>query len=463
MADISRFLIIERDTKQADVYSGFIREIAAAQIDVVPSTDAAFEKLAASTYQLVVMDDASCKDSVGALERLKGVNPNTGIILIAQEASIEEAVKMVRLGAEDYFPKPVNPDSFKLAVRRCLDRRDLLSGDAQVVSFMNLINACQLISASLDEQRVFETIMGYLRRETGCRGMALYRYVGGARTRVPTSSDSDVDVIDVAVEWAGVLEKCVAENLSCKAVARSAVSPELLVFHFKWVAGKDYFAVCASPDGRQKTEEVFSRYKFLQVQAQLTGKNIGNYVSVRDLLYRDDATSLHNARYLSVSLDKAFEQQKRTQQSFAILFVDLDHFKSVNDGHGHLIGTKLLNEVGEILKKEVRPADTICRYGGDEFVVILQGAKLAEAKGIAERIRLRVEANQFLQAEGHNIRLTVSIGVAVCPDHAKSKTDIVAAADHAMYVAKKSSRNFVYVADGKGMPAKPSAPAKKAA
>ena len=450
MQDAPRFLIVEKDPKQVEGYSGFIREIhgtSSAQIDVALTMEDALQKLAGASYQVVVLE-ATAARGPAAIERLKGMNPNTGLILVAQDATIEEAVKMVRLGAEDYFPKPVNPDSFKLAVKRSLDRRDLYSSDAQLSSFMNLINASQLVSASLDEQRVFETIMGYLKRETGCRGQALYRHNNDKFDRIPTASDSDVDVIDVACEWAHALPKTLQEKSECKLFSKSVVAPEILVFHFKWVGGRDCFAVCASPSAKSSVDDIFSRYRMLQVQVQLTAKNIGNYLAVREMIYRDDATSLHNARFLNVSLDKAFAAHQKTRQKFAVLFVDLDHFKKINDGHGHLVGTKLLNEVGEVLKGEVRAGDVICRYGGDEFVVILNNSDLKNAENTAEKIRKNIESRVFLKAEGQTIRLTVSIGVAVCPDHAGTKNEIVAAADHAMYVAKRSTRNMVYVFDG---------------
>ena len=446
MAEITKFLIVDSEPKQSEIYSSFIREVAHnVEIHLCSTSEGALEKLAANVYHSVIYDLSIAKDSQATIERIKASNPDTSIIVTSGEASINEAVRMMKLGAEDYFPKPVNPDQFRLSVRRSIDKRNLYQGDGQIVSFMNLINASQIISASLDEQRVFDTVMNYIRRETQCRGLALYRKTGTEWIRVPTSSDADIDVIQVAVEWSNALEKCMEENVTCKMISKTVVAPELLLFHFKTVGEKDCIAVCASPELKFSHEEVFSRFKMLQVQIQLTGKNIGNYLSVRELLYRDDATSLHNARFLSLSLDKAFENQKKSGKKFAVLFVDVDKFKSVNDGHGHLVGTKLLNEIGECLKTDVRTGDTICRYGGDEFVVILNNVELSLAGEIAERIRKRIEERKFIESEGLNIHLTVSIGVAICPDHAQTKSEIVAAADMAMYVAKRSSKNLVYI------------------
>jgi diguanylate cyclase (GGDEF)-like protein len=273
---------------------------------------------------------------------------------------------------------------------------------------------------------------------------------------VPTSSDSDVDVIDVALEWSGVLKKAQQEGRTCVQIPRSVVAPELMVFSFKWVADKECFVVCASPEKKRSLDDILSRFKMLQMQVQLSSKNISNYMSVREMLYRDDATSLHNARYLNLSLDRAFKSQQKSGGKFGVLFVDLDHFKRVNDGHGHMIGTKLLNEVGERMKREVRQGDTVCRYGGDEFVVILNNVDIEEAKDTAERIRRSIEKDTFLKEDNVNINLTVSVGVAICPDHARTREEIVAAADHAMYAAKRNAKNMVYVA-GESEPVKKTA------
>jgi diguanylate cyclase (GGDEF)-like protein len=135
------------------------------------------------------------------------------------------------------------------------------------------------------------------------------------------------------------------------------------------------------------------------------------------------------------------------QAKFAVLFVDADKFKNVNDQHGHVHGSKLLHELGQKLKTFVRDSDHIVRYGGDEFVAILTPADLQAGKAVAERIRREIEKTEFLKADGLKLKITVSIGVAIFPDHASLKDEIIEAADHAMYAAKSESRNRVFVAE----------------
>ena len=127
--------------------------------------------------------------------------------------------------------------------------------------------------------------------------------------------------------------------------------------------------------------------------------------------------------------------------------MDVDFFKRVNDAHGHLVGSRVLVEVGSLLRSCVRETDTVVRYGGDEFVVLLVETNAEEAKLVAERMRLMVESGRFVADLGLDIRLTISIGIAAFPEHANTKQHLLNLADQAMYRGKESSRNVVYLAN----------------
>lgn len=165
----------------------------------------------------------------------------------------------------------------------------------------------------------------------------------------------------------------------------------------------------------------------------------------RNLSYSDDLTDLYNQRYLPHVLDTEISRAKRSCTKFSVLFMDLDHFKKVNDSRGHWVGSKLLVEVGKIVKGNIRTCDYGFRYGGDEYVVILVDTDIKGAEVVGERLRKEVEDADFV-VDGHNIKLTISVGVACFPDHAASRQDIIKMADEAMYLGKHKSRNIVYVA-----------------
>ncbi len=161
--------------------------------------------------------------------------------------------------------------------------------------------------------------------------------------------------------------------------------------------------------------------------------------------YLDELTGLYNQRYLPMALDHEIQRSKRESTPFTLLFLDIDYFKMVNDGRGHWVGSRLLVELGKVLKAQVRSCDYCFRYGGDEFIVVLGNSNVENSKKVAERIRKAIEAKIF-SVDGHNLNLTVSIGLAGFPDHAQNAIGLIKIADEAMYFGKRKSRNIVFVA-----------------
>jgi diguanylate cyclase (GGDEF)-like protein len=181
---------------------------------------------------------------------------------------------------------------------------------------------------------------------------------------------------------------------------------------------------------------------FLCRHLGLALRNLGHLKQVEHLAYLDDLTHLYNTRYLDVALDREVSGGR----PFTVLFMDLDHFKNVNDEHGHLSGSRLLVEVARVLRSCVRDDDVVVRYGGDEYVVLLVGIDSGGGLKVAERIRRAIEDHRFLSREGARVRITSSIGLASFPEHAAGPAEILDFADRAMYRGKKSTRNVVYMA-----------------
>ena len=159
----------------------------------------------------------------------------------------------------------------------------------------------------------------------------------------------------------------------------------------------------------------------------------------------DDLTRLHNARYLRQFLVNEIKRARRYSSSVAAVFLDLDDFKLVNDQHGHLVGSHVLMEVAALLLPSVRDTDCVVRYGGDEFLLILPDARLDDAIQVAERTRAKIERHRFNGGRRLKISLTASLGVAAFPQHALSPQQLIACADRAMYQAKASYKNCVWV------------------
>jgi diguanylate cyclase (GGDEF)-like protein len=164
------------------------------------------------------------------------------------------------------------------------------------------------------------------------------------------------------------------------------------------------------------------------------------------LTITDDLTKLFNSRYLNVYIGREIKRCKRHGIPLSIIFLDLDGFKSVNDMHGHLAGSRTLTEVGGILAEAVRESDILARYGGDEFVVVLPETPPAGALVIAERIRRAIAAHPFLREEGLEARISASFGIASYPDHALTPEGLIQKADQAMYRVKEKDKNGIEVA-----------------
>ena len=167
---------------------------------------------------------------------------------------------------------------------------------------------------------------------------------------------------------------------------------------------------------------------------------------IQELTITDDCTGLFNARHLYKVLETEVYRSSRYGYEFTVVFIDLDHFKQVNDTHGHLVGSKLLAEIGYIIKAQLRLIDYAFRYGGDEFVVLLPQTGKDAALVVAKRLRDSLRASMFCQEEGLNLNVRASMGVATYPHDAKTPHDIIRQADEMMYMVKNSTRDNIGIA-----------------
>ncbi|MBI5560977.1 MAG: sensor domain-containing diguanylate cyclase [Deltaproteobacteria bacterium] len=167
---------------------------------------------------------------------------------------------------------------------------------------------------------------------------------------------------------------------------------------------------------------------------------------VEELTITDDLTHIYNSRHMHRFLDYELSRASRYDYHLSMIFMDLDFFKDINDKYGHISGSRLLAEVAQLIVRNVRSADAVCRYGGDEFVVLMPETPKDKAFLVAEKIKNVIKENLFLKEDGINCRITVSIGVASYPRDAKDKLELIHLADRAMYAVKNRSRDGVEMA-----------------
>jgi diguanylate cyclase (GGDEF)-like protein len=182
--------------------------------------------------------------------------------------------------------------------------------------------------------------------------------------------------------------------------------------------------------------------QFLRVLCDFTAiaiRNAADMKRIHDLSISDDCTGLFNARHLYTSLEE--QLQRPGKPPFSLLFIDLDHFKSINDTHGHLVGSRLLAEVGDMIKRVAGIKNPAFRYGGDEFVVLLPDYGKRAARDMAISLFDALRETRFLESEGLSLELRGSFGLATFPDDAGSIEGIIKAADDMMYLVKGTTRD----------------------
>lgn len=188
--------------------------------------------------------------------------------------------------------------------------------------------------------------------------------------------------------------------------------------------------------------DVYNRFSILADQLALEIKKVRLYETVQQLAIMDGLTKVYVRRYFLERYYEEIKRSKRHRFKLSFIMVDIDHFKRYNDTYGHLLGDVALQEVAEILKNSIRRVDLVCRYGGEEFAMLLPETDKAGAQLVAERIRWAAESHSF-SAYGQLSNVTVSLGVATFPEDATSPDELIDRADEALYRAKQTGRNRV--------------------
>jgi diguanylate cyclase (GGDEF)-like protein len=202
-----------------------------------------------------------------------------------------------------------------------------------------------------------------------------------------------------------------------------------------------------------------SSVAFLRVlcdYAAIALENARHVRLIRHLTITDDCTGLFNARHLYTLLEEEVSAVSNALSArvisiggshFSLLFMDLDHFKNINDVHGHLVGSRLLAEIGNLLKRTLGPEHAAFRYGGDEFVALLRGLDKPSATACANNVLEAITEARFLASDGLSLAMTASMGLATFPQDGATLAEMIKVSDTMMYVAKANGRNQLVVAD----------------
>lgn len=410
----------------------------------------------------VVITDLIMPDISGqvVLERTKQYNALIDVIVITGHGTIDSAIAALKSGAYDYIRKPINHEELLLTVNRCLEQKRLIEENQGLKKSLKLFEVNRTITSCLEIEKLYDLTLDALLQEIpGEAGICLFYNKNGNTFVVKAARHLDDNG-----------KRMLAEIFRDRYVEKLAFDEDIEVFDRVEVEGEgngrafaEYHSILVA---KLRKDDVTAGYvlilnrskkaiykdidvgnaTFIIDQASLTFENAEKFKSAKEMAYVDSLTDLYNPRFLDIALERELKRSNRSRIPFSILFLDLDHFKKVNDVNGHLVGSKVLVEVGHLIVSCVRDIDTVIRYGGDEFTIILVDTNYETAYRIAERIRRTIENHAFLEESALSLKITASIGLATYPIHAREKKDLLEIADRAMYCGKNTSRNIVYLA-----------------
>lgn len=318
------------------------------------------------------------------------------------------------------------------------------------------------IASSLDLHAIITTIMRHINDTTGAREWALYLLDEESKNlflersnkkNTKTARKVKLRIGEgiagwVASEGTPVIIPDISSDtrfVSCVDRKERATKKSIICVPLR---SKDTILGALEISNKQKglsfTREDLGLVLKLVDHASIAIERASLYQKMAELAITDDLTKLFNSRYLNRTIETEISRCDRYKSSVSLIFMDIDHFKSVNDHYGHLIGSKLLVETGQLLIKGLRSFDIVTRYGGDEFVIVLPQTSPSIAIQIAERLRKNIRKHVFLKEESLNLKLTASFGIASYPENAGTKDELIHLADEAMYRVKNKTRDGVY-------------------
>ncbi|ATB38946.1 diguanylate cyclase response regulator [Cystobacter fuscus] len=450
---MARLLLVDDDKMARELYGDSLRAVGH-EVSTVATIAEAKEALEHGRYDVVVTDLLLPEgNGMEVLRYTKEHHPGIEVVVITGLDKVDPAVRALKSGAAEYLVKPVAPEVLQHAVNRALATRELLQENAALRRYVSLLETGQRISTTLDRGRLVTTTCAAFVGLAAASAVMLVQRDAQGKARVLGTQNltgpahENALLARLAPYLPTLSEARLLEGLPGPSPCGLAVPAQ---------DGEDLLGCALLLYPSRPPADIAEATSFLARSLALALRNQGRLAQVEDLAYLDDLTHLFNTRYLHLVLDREVKSAQQTHGAFSLLFLDLDYFKTVNDTHGHLMGSQLLVEMAHVLKGCVRDRDVAVRYGGDEYVVLLRGTDSSAALKVAERIRRAVEKHRFLVPEGHALSLSTCIGVASFPEHTQDKATLLDLADRAMYRGKKGSRNVVYLA-GENLEATPPA------
>jgi two-component system, cell cycle response regulator len=448
----ARVLFVDDDRLQREMAQDALGD--RVELECLARADEAVESLARRPAEVVVSDlHMPGLSGVELMRRVRRDHPGTDFILISAQASVSSAVEALRMGASDYLVKPIQWEELALVLERTLVSRRLVDENARLRDALATVESCRVLASCLEVGDVYSVALDLVLRCVGeARGVALFQ-----RSSAPLSDGLELrgfrDDEANRLRRTLVNEKPV-DVREVDRIQRLETSPFHAVFRR---AGIDAEVLLAVPISGEEAEAglvivplrgegedgLVERAGVVAAHAAVALRNAERYEKAKERAFVDDVTDVYNARYLLEAMDRELRRAERYAAELSVLFLDLDRFKLVNDRYGHLVGSHALRQLSRVLNECVRQVDTLARYGGDEFTIVLPDTGEAGAAQVADRIRRVVEETPFDAGRGEVMRVTCCVGHSTFPQHGRDRGTLLDAADKAMYRAKSLGRNRV--------------------
>ncbi len=387
------------------------------------------------------------------LAHLKAQAPDTEVILFTGHAGLDSAVQALRLGAYDYLLKAdLRLSDLQTLVGRALERRHLALENRELVEHISKAQeelGRRRARELAQVRQIAETLAGPLTWDQLVRGLVnliwdslplklLGLQIQGNEGELPLGAHRCQP--SVPDETCKIFQDLLLEQAGDDLKNPPAGSPLPAMLWERVTVGNVTLAAGA---GRREpfTPEEAELFRIFILQGEASIKNLVLFDQVKRMAIRDALTGLYNYGYFKEALRYEVEKSRRYHTPLSLLFFDIDDFKQVNDTLGHLKGDKIMRQVAGILKKGSRQADLLCRYGGDEFVMLLSQTPPEQAMVLAERLRQEVAQSPLARLE-NGFKVTVSIGVAGLEPEMNMES-LVRKADEAHYRAKQAGKNRV--------------------